>query len=183
MNDSKIPVRYSRALFDLALEQGSLDRVYENMRLILNVCSLKEVRQILDNPVISSSKRGEILKALFESDIEPLTMKFLDLVFVQGRENYLIPMARDFVGLTRRNRGIRQVTITTAVPANENVKKEIAALTVSASASKIEFVEKIDKAIIGGFVLRVDDTYIDASVRSRLNRFRKEFSEEGYTRK
>ncbi|NTV93197.1 MAG: F0F1 ATP synthase subunit delta, partial [Chlorobiaceae bacterium] len=75
MNDSKIPVRYSRALFDLALEQDSLDRVYENMRLILNVCSMKEVKQILDNPVISSAKRGEILKALFESNIEPLTMK------------------------------------------------------------------------------------------------------------
>lgn len=183
MNDSKIPVRYSKALFDLALEQDSLDRVYENMILILNVCSQKDVKQILDNPVISSSKRGEILKAMFESDIEPLTLKFLDLVFVQGRENYLLPMARDFVGLTRSHRGIRQVTITTAVPANENIKKEIAALTVSSTASKIEFVEKIDKAIIGGFVLRVDDTYIDASVRSRLNRFRKEFTDEGNIRK
>ena len=183
MNDSKIPVRYSRALFDMALEQGSLDRVYENMMLILNVCSLNEVRQILDNPVISSSKRGEILKALFEKDIEPLTLKFLDLVFTQGRESYLVQMARDFADLTRRHRGIRQVTLTTAVPANESVHKEIEALTVNDRASKIEFVEKIDPTIIGGFILRVDDTYIDASVRSRLNRFRKEFSEEGYTKK
>lgn len=183
MNDSKIPVRYSKALFDLALEQESLDRVYENMMLILNVCSLKEVRQILDNPVIRSSKRGEILKSLFEKDIEPLTMRFLDLVFIQGRESYLISMARDFVDLTRRHRGIRQVTLTTAVPANEKVRGEIAAITATVSASKIEFVEKTDKSIIGGFILRVDDTYIDASVRSRLNRFKKEFTEEGQTLK
>jgi F0F1-type ATP synthase delta subunit len=45
---------------------------------------------------------------------------------------------------------------------------------------KIEYVEQVDGSVIGGFILRVDDTYIDASVRSRLNRFRKEFSLAGY---
>ncbi|HUW92922.1 MAG TPA: ATP synthase F1 subunit delta [Bacteroidales bacterium] len=183
MNDSKIPVRYSRALFDLALEHDSLDQVYENMKLVLNVCSMKEVRQVLENPVIRATKRREILKALFENDIEPLTLKFLDLVFRKDRESYLEAMARDFIDLTRRHRGIRQVTLTTAVPANEKVRGEIAAMTASAGASKIEFVEKTDKSLIGGFILRVDDTYIDASVRRRLDRFRKEFTEAGILRK
>ncbi|MDD3737018.1 MAG: F0F1 ATP synthase subunit delta [Bacteroidales bacterium] len=44
----------------------------------------------------------------------------------------------------------------------------------------MEFNEQIDGSIIGGFILRVDDSYIDASVRNRLNRFRKEFSLAGY---
>ncbi|TFH46603.1 MAG: ATP synthase F1 subunit delta [Bacteroidia bacterium] len=183
MNDSKIPVRYAKALFDLAIEHDSLDRVYDNMQLLLNICSMKEVKQILENPVIRATKRGEILKALFQSDIEPLTLKFLDLVFTQDRESYLTAMARDFIALARRHRGIRQVTLTTAVPAGEKVRKEIAAMTATDSASKIEFIEKIDKSLIGGFVLRVDDTYIDASVRRRLNSFRKEFTEEGIIRK
>lgn len=183
MNDNKIPVRYARALFDLALEHDSLDKVYGNMLLILNVCSMKELRQVLDNPVIRPSKKGEILKAMFEADIEPLTVRFLDLVFNQRRENYLISMARDFIDMTRRHRGIRQVTLTTAVPAGEKVRKEITSLTTTATATKVEFVEHTDESIIGGFILRVDDTYIDASVRSRLNRFRKEFSEEGFLQK
>jgi F-type H+-transporting ATPase subunit delta len=183
MNDSKIPVRYAKALFDLAIEHDSLDRVYENMQLLLSVCSMKEVKQILENPVIRATKRGEILKALLQSDIEPLTLKFLDLVFTQDREGYLAAMARDFIDLARRHRGIRQVTLTTAVPAGENVRREIAAMTATDIASKIEFVEKIDKSLIGGFVLRVDDKYIDASVRRKLNSFRKEFTEEGIIRK
>ncbi len=183
MNDSKIPVRYAKALFDLALEHDSLDKVYENMKLLLTICSMKEVREVIENPVIKETKRGEILKALFENDVEPLTLKFLDLVFRQDRESHLAAMARDFLDLTRRHRGIRQVTLTTAVPANEKVRGEIAAITATAGASKIEFVEKTDKSLIGGFILRVDDTYIDASVRRRLNSFRKEFSVEGIIRK
>ncbi|MBE0666689.1 MAG: ATP synthase F1 subunit delta [Bacteroidales bacterium] len=183
MNDSKIPVRYAKALFDLALEHDSLDSVYKDMQLLLYLCSMKEVKQILENPVIRATKRGEILKALFENDVEPLTLKFLDLVFRQDRESHLAAMARDFLDLTRRHRGIRQVTLTTAVPANEKVRGEIAAITATAGASKIEFMEKTDKSLIGGFILRVDDTYIDASVRRRLNRFKKEFTEAGNIRK
>ncbi len=44
----------------------------------------------------------------------------------------------------------------------------------------IEFIEQVDSSVMGGFIIRVDDAYIDASVRTRLNRFRKEFSLAGY---
>lgn len=175
MNDSKIPVRYAKALFDMAHEKDVIDRVYEDMRMVQSICSLKEVKQVLDNPVILPSKRKEILVALFPRKLEPLSMKFIDLVFDQGRENYMLAAARDYIDLTRRHRGITEVTLTTAGPVNDKVRDEIAGMIKKEKNQKIEFIEKVDSSIIGGFILRIDDSYIDASVKNRLNKFRKEF--------
>ena len=176
MNDSKIPVRYSKALFELSVEKGTLDKVYVDMGVVRNLCSMKEVRNVLNNPVITGTKRREIIGALLGNDIEPLTKKFLDLVFSEGREKYLDAMARDFIDVTRKQRGIREVTITTGVPVNDEMRNGIASMIERTMNSKVELIEKCDPAILGGFILQVDDTYVDASVRSRLNRFRKEFA-------
>jgi F-type H+-transporting ATPase subunit delta len=103
-------------------------------------------------------------------------------MFKQGREEFLGAASRNFIDLTRGYRGIREVTLTTAIPVNEKLKTELAEVIESKGRGQIEFIEHVDESVIGGFILRVDDAYIDASVRNRLNRFRKEFSLAGYTK-
>ncbi len=176
MNDSKIPVRYSKALFEFSLEKGKLDRIYDDMISIKHLFSLKEVREVMDNPVISGSKRREVLGAVLGNTIDPVTGKFLDLVFAEGREKYLRAMAMDFIQATRKHRGIREVTITTTVPVNDDIRRKIEDMIGKTMNSKVELIEKNDPDIIGGFILQVDDTYVDASVKNRLNRFKKEFA-------
>jgi len=180
MNYSRIAVRYAKALFDLAEEHGAIDAVYEDMKAIERLCSMTEVKEVITNPVLSQEKRQEVIVALTGSDINKLSLKFIELVFSNGRGDHLADAARDYLDLTRTHRGIRQVTITTAIPLNTGLKKELAAVIAGETKGKIEYVEQVDGSVIGGFILRVDDTYIDASVRSRLNRFRKEFSLAGY---
>jgi len=176
MNSSKIAVRYAKALFDLALERGVIDSVYGDMKTVGHLCAMEEVKAVINNPVIPQQKRKEIILALAGDGSDQLTVSFISLMFSQGRGDYLSAAARNFIDLTRRHRGIRQVTITTAVPVEGMLKEEMAALVTGKEKGSIEFIEKVDSSVMGGFILRVDDTYIDASVRSRLNRFRKEFS-------
>jgi len=180
MNNSKIAVRYAKALFDLAGEQKSIDAVYEDMKVIDRLCGMPEVKEIISNPVIPQKKRKEIIGALAGDSTNKLTVKFIELMFSQDRGDHLGAAARIYLELTRRNRGIRQVTITTAVPVSDKIKEELAAVITGVSNGKIEFIEQVDGSVMGGFIIRVDDAYIDASVRTRLNRFRKEFSLAGY---
>ncbi len=180
MNDSKIAVRYSKSVFELALEKGNIDKLYEDMVFLRSLCSMPEVRDVLDNPVIASAKRREIIGVLVDRNFDKLTLKFLDLVFAEGREKYLPAMARDFIELTRRHRGICEVTITTTAPVSEENRKAVVRLIEEKMKSKVELVEKQDAGIIGGFILQVNDMYIDASVKSRINRFRKEFGTSSY---
>ncbi len=176
MNSSKIGVRYAKALFDLALERGVTDILYRDMKTVSQLCAMEEVKAVINNPVIPQQKRKEIILALAGDQSDKLTVSFISLMFSHGRGDYLASSARNFIDLTRRHRGIRQVTLTTAVPVEGRLKEEMAALVSGTEKGSIEFIEKVDSSVIGGFILRVDDAYIDASVRSRLNRFRKEFS-------
>lgn len=182
MNISKIAVRYARALFDLALEKEVLDDVYWDIKEISRLCPMQEVKDVIDSPVITHQKRKEIMLSLLGEKINPLTVKFIDLVFRHGREEFLGAAARNFIDFTRRYRGIREVTLTTSRPVSEKLKTELAEVIESKGSGQIEFIEHVDESVVGGFILRVDDAYIDASVRNRLNRFRKEFSLGGYTK-
>ena len=176
MNSARIAVRYAKALFDLALDSSVVDGVYRDMKNISRLCTMDEVKDVISNPVIPLQKRKEAVIALAGDDAEKLTADFISLMFNHGRGEYLAAAARNFIDLTRRHRGIRQVTVTTAVPVDESTKNEMAALIAVQKTGSIEFNEQVDESIIGGFILRVDDSYVDASVRNRLNRFRKEFS-------
>ncbi len=176
MNSARIAVRYAKALFDLALDSNVVDGVYRDMKSISRLCTMDEVRDVISNPVIPLQKRKDAVIALAGDDTVKLTVNFISLMFNHGRGEYLAAAARNFIDLTRRHRGIRQVTVTTAVPVDEAMKEEMAALIAVQKTGSIEFNEQVDESIIGGFILRVDDSYIDASVRNRLNRFRKEFS-------
>lgn len=183
MNTARIAVRYAKALFDLALEGNVVEGVYRDMKNIGLLCAMEEVKAVISNPVIPVQKRKDAIIALAGDKAEKLTVNFITLMFSNGRGDYLAAAARNFTDLTRRHRGIRQVTLTTAVPVSGELKEEMAALIAGKDAGTIEFNELIDKSVIGGFILRVDDSYIDASVRNRLNKFRKEFSLAGYAEK
>ncbi|MDZ7632988.1 MAG: ATP synthase F1 subunit delta [Bacteroidales bacterium] len=180
MNSSKIAVRYAKALFDLALERDVIDSVYRDMKTVSHLCAMEEVKAVINNPVISQQKRKEVILALTGDETDKLTVSFVALIFDHGRGDYLAASARNFIDLTRRHRGIREVTLTTAVPVSGRLKEEMATLISGKEKETIEFIEIVDRSVIGGFILKVDDAYIDASVRNRLNKYRKEFSLAGY---
>ncbi len=177
MNDSKISVRYSRALFQLALEKKILDQVNQDMILISEVCKVSEVKEFLHSPIIYPSKKEAILHKMFGDNVQKITLSLIDLVVKNGREMYIPAMSRVFIHETKKYKGITESVLTTAVKVDEKIKKEITDLVSEVFKTKIELEENIDAEIIGGFILRVDDKYIDASIRNKLRRIRKELME------
>lgn len=176
MNDSKISVRYSRALFQSALEQKILDRVNLDMISVAEICNLAETKEFLHSPVIIPSKKTEIFHKMFEGKVEKITMSLIDLVVKNGRESYLPAIARVFIHETLKYKGITKSVLTSASKLDEKVKEQIISMISDLFKTKVEFEAVIDPEIIGGFILRVDDNYIDASIRNKLNKIRKELS-------
>ena len=66
MNDSKISVRYARAIFQSALEKKILDKVNEDMIFISEVCKTPEMKEFLGSPIITPSKKEAILHKMFD---------------------------------------------------------------------------------------------------------------------
>jgi F-type H+-transporting ATPase subunit delta len=174
MNDSKISVRYSRALFQSALEKKILDKVNQDMILITEICKVPETKEFLNSPVIAPSKKIDIFHKILGENVEKITLSLIDLVVKNGRESFLPAIARVFINETMKHRGITKSVLTTASGADEKVRKKISGLITDVFGTKAELEEVTDPDIIGGFILRVDDNYIDASVRTKLNKIRKE---------
>jgi len=174
MNDSKISVRYSRALFELAIEKNILDKVSQDMQFISEICRLPETKELLVSPIIKPSRKSDILRKMFESNVDKATLSLIYLVVKNGRANFIPAIARVFIGEAMKYKGITKSTLTTATPIDSKVKRQITDMISSVFKTEVELEENIDSEIIGGFILRVDDNYMDASVRNKLRKIKKE---------
>lgn len=177
MNDSKISVRYSRAFFQLAVEKNLLDSVNEDMIFISEVCKTPEMREFLSSPIIFPSKKREIFQKMLGDNIEKITLDLINLVVKNGRESYIPSIARVFIHETIKYKGISELNLTTAIKVESKVKKQIADIISEAFKIKVEVKENVDPDLIGGFIIRVDDNYIDGSVRTKLRKISKELKE------
>jgi F-type H+-transporting ATPase subunit delta len=174
MNDSKISVRYSRAIFQSAIDKKILEKVYRDMIFISEICKIPEAKEFLHSPIIVPSKKIEIFHNVLGDNVEELTLSLIDLVVKNGRESQLPAIARVFIHETMKHEGITQSTLTTAVKVDPSLKQQITELISEVFKTKVEFIENVDTDIIGGFILRVDDNYIDASIRNKLRKIQKE---------
>jgi F-type H+-transporting ATPase subunit delta len=176
MNDSKISVRYSRALFQLATGKNLLDKISDDMLFISEICKIPELKEVLDSPIIVPSKKTAIFHSFLENNIEKLTLSLVDLLIKNGRESFLPAVARVFREDTLKFKGITETYLTTAVPVNDKSRKAISEMISAIFKTKVELKETVDKELIGGFILKVNDNFIDASVRNKLRKIRKELS-------
>jgi F-type H+-transporting ATPase subunit delta len=174
MNDSKISVRYSRALFQTALEKKILDKVNQDMVFLAEICKLPEMKEFLQSPIIVPSKKDDVFHKILGDNVDKITLSLIDLIVKNGRESFIPAIARVFMHETKKYKGITESVLTTAVKVDEKVKKQITDLISEVFTTKVELKENIDTEIVGGFILQIDDNYIDASIKNKLRKIKKE---------
>ena len=175
MNDSKISVRYAKALFSLALEQNVIDEVKNDVLFIQRTWeNVKEMRDFLESPIIKPSQKKTVIQEVFFNHVNKLTQSFLGLVLSNKRESYLAGISRVFVDFYKKHKGITSAVITTTQPIDMKVKTAIIEIIKKSHNANVELEEKIKPEIIGGFVLRIDDKQVDASISTQLKKLKKE---------
>ena len=182
MRQFKVANRYAKALFTLAIETNQLEEVNKDIQLI-EALDHDEFKRILLSPIISSDKKVALFEAVFGGRISKLTQSFFNLVFQKGRVTSLIEIGHDFVVQYREHKGIKIMKLTTAVPVSADVKDEIRNRMQAMEKYKkstLVLEEKIDAALVGGFIVQIDDELFDASIRHDLRFIRKQFVENMY---
>jgi F-type H+-transporting ATPase subunit delta len=176
MKISKSASRYAQALLDLAIEQNKLDAVAADMKYMATVCAENpELELMLQSPVVKADKKLSVLNAIFDQ-FDQLTNLFVDLIVKNGREAYLSQIASSFDVLLKAHQGIVPVTLISAQKLDDKVKKEIVSKVQASITGTVELTEKIDADLIGGFIVRMGDTQIDASVASQINKLKQRLS-------
>jgi F-type H+-transporting ATPase subunit delta len=175
MNESKISVRYAKALFELGKEQQLIDTVIKDIQLVDELCKTSsDFWLMLESPVVKTSHKRSSIKLIFGDKINEISLKFLDLVVQNRREGYWKNISRNFLALCRKDQGIVSAKLTLAKSIDELSKKNLNDLLAKSFNAKIEMEEVLDEDIIGGFVLRIEDQQLNASVSYQLNQIKRE---------
>jgi F-type H+-transporting ATPase subunit delta len=178
-----ISKRYAQALVDLALEKKTLDKVKEDMELVIKLCETdREFLLFLRSPVIKPDLKINVIKGIFEGKIEELSLRFIELIARHRREPILNQIARQFIALYKEHYNIITTHLTTATKISDELKQKIIGLMEDYTKGKIELQESIDESLIGGFILRFEDKEFNASLKNSIKQLRKDFEENLYIR-
>ncbi len=170
--------RYAKALFGLSLENKVLEKVAIDMALVKTVVDEnRELRLMLNSPVIETLKKNSILRKIFEGKIDDLSLKFILLIARKGRERYLPYISKAFSDIYKDYKNIVDVMLTTTYTTDKETKDSLLKVMAQITSKNIQLEEFIDEGLIGGFVFNIEDYQYDASVKTQLKKLRKEFSE------
>lgn len=175
MNESKISVRYAKALFLLAQEKKVQNNIKNDMQLFLNIAQENDdFRFLINTPVLRPSKKAAVLHTVFDKSIHEITKNIIDLLIKNKRETYILGISRHFLQLYYQEKGIKKATITSVTELTKTTETAINTMIKSIFKTDVELHTKIDKTILGGFILQVGDQQINASLKDKLKTVKQE---------
>jgi F-type H+-transporting ATPase subunit delta len=183
MQGTRVAARYAKSFIDLALEQGVLEKAYDDMKMVAGVCKTNtDFINFLKSPIIKTDKKQEVLQSIFGGKVNKVTDAYIQLITAKKREIYLAEIAEEFINQYNHKKQILKAVVTTASGIDDATRKQVLSLIKGAGNSEVVLEEKINKDIIGGFIIRVGDKQIDASIARKLNNLKRNFKESPFAK-
>ena len=165
---------YSRALFEVAKDHDVLDRVHDELGDFADALGeSRDLQLFFFSPYFSSQEKKEGIAKLVEGADERFT-NFLELLAERHRMPVLLRVRRSFDKLWAEENKLLPVQVTSAVELDEKLVEGIGERIEEQTGHKVELSSRVDPDVLGGLVLQVGNMVLDASVRSRLERLRKQ---------
>jgi len=170
------PRLYARSLFEAAKETGKLDVVHAELgEFATAVDEVPELRGLLSNPQIERDERSAALREIL-ADADELLRNFVLLLSEKGRTGQLDEVYREFDALVAAEAGRLTVELTTAYELSDDEAEQIVGQIERASGRPVDATRTVDATLIGGIILQAGSLRLDGSVRSRLERLRRELT-------
>ncbi|WP_370900986.1 ATP synthase F1 subunit delta [Chryseobacterium gossypii] len=176
MLTSKVAKRYAQGLLDFTNESGQTATVFSEMKDVVKIMTeSKDLNKFFLTPYIDSKKKIEAANEIFKG-LSVSSQNLIRLVIKQGRESQLKNIAQEFINKVEDINGVQRVTLTTAIQlSQENIDQILRSTNLVNPDSNFDLKVNINPDILGGYILRVGDQQIDASVKTKLNQVKKDF--------
>ena len=175
MDEGLIARRYALAMLKVAQKYNAAEEVYQIMKTFeQNYISHPDLHKALLNPILSPRDKEQLLTIAIGIEPGTLYLRGIRLLIKNHREMYIRSICLMYQKLYRKVYQIGRIKIITAVALKQETLDRIKKLVTDRTSRQIEFVEKVDPAIIGGFVLRVNSMQLDYSVGGELKKIAKQ---------
>lgn len=162
--------RYARALFDTAQRAGIVDRVEEDLRGVDRVIrEAPRLPRALGAPTISADRKKALLRQAFGDRVDPLTLRFLLLALDRRRQDILGHVYAEFQRMANDARNILPVEVSAAAPLDDAQQAALSAALAARTGKTIRLDVKHTPELIGGLIVRMGDTILDGSVKTKLD--------------
>ena len=165
---------YSHSLFEVAKEQGKLDRIRDELAEFADALDQNhELSVFFFSPYFSTEeKEGGLRRAVIDAD--PTLVNFLELLIEKHRMPVIFRVRRQFDALFDREHKRLPVEVTSAVELDDSVVRALEERIREQTGQNVQLASNVDPDILGGIVLRVGNSILDASIRHRLEQLRRE---------
>jgi F-type H+-transporting ATPase subunit delta len=164
---------YSRSLFEVAQEKGSLDRVHDELSEFADAMNeSQDLRVFFFSPYFSSQEKKEGISRMVQEADENF-VRFLEMLAERHRMPVIFRIRRAFDDLWREENKLLSVTVTSAVDLEAELVEGIGERIEEQTGRRVELSSMVDPDVLGGIVLQVGNMVLDASVRNRLEQLRK----------
>jgi len=163
---------YGRSLFEVAREKGLLDVVREQLGQIADAFDAKrEIAVFFFSPYFSSNEKKRALAAML-TDAEPIVVNFLELLIDNHRMPVIFRVRAEYDRLWDEENRTLPVQITSAVALDEATTESLGRTIGERTGRRVALAAHVDPEIIGGVIIRVGNSILDASIRNRLEQLR-----------
>ena len=165
---------YARSLFEVAREQDKLDVVREQLGQFADaLAESRELEVFFFSPYFSTEEKKDGLHRAVEG-ADDIVRNFLELLVENHRMPVVFRVRREYDRLWEDANQLLPVTVTSAVALDEGVAQRIGDEIGRQTGRTVELISTVDPDVIGGLVVRVGNSILDASIRTRLEQLRKQ---------
>lgn len=167
---------YAEALFESAKDRGKLDVIHDQLGQFSDaVAGSRELQTFFFSPYFSSAEKGSALEAAIDG-AEPELLNFLNLLIEKHRMPAIFRIRKTFDELWAEENKRLEVTITSAVELDADVVRHLGDEIGKQTGRQIDLTTEVDSDVIGGLVVQVGNMVLDASIKSKLERLRREIA-------
>ena len=165
---------YSRALFEVAKEHGKLDEIRDQLGALTDaVAEQRDLQVFFFSPYFSTEEKKEGLSKALEGADEIL-VNTLELLIEKHRMPALFRIRRQYDELWQEENRLLPVQVTSAIELDQGTVKQVGDAISAQTDRRIDLRARVDPDILGGIVLQVGNSILDASIRNRLEQLRKQ---------
>lgn len=163
---------------DVGKEKKSVAEIAADMKVVHDaLAEVHELKAMLHSPVIRPDVKRKVVHEVFGKHVSKDVMLFMDLLLKKGRGDVLDMTTVEFLRLLDIDTNTVSAIITSARTLDESAKQQIVAKLEKLSAKKVRAAYAVDSSLRGGFIAKVGDTLIDASLQHQLENLREDFKQ------